>query len=50
MEGGFIGWSKDNLIYVDDSSVSQEHAQILFINRNFYIKDLGSQTGTFLKI
>ena len=42
MQGGLIGRSKDSIILIDEASVSREHAQILFLNKNFYIKDLGS--------
>ena len=33
-----------------DESVSRSHAQIIFRNNNFYLKDVGSTTGTYIKI
>jgi hypothetical protein len=32
-----------------DESVSRFHALITFSDKNFYIEDLGSLTGTFIK-
>lgn len=33
-----------------EESVSRYHAEILFKSEDFYIKDIGSTTGSFLKI
>ena len=33
-----------------DESVSRYHAEIYVIDKHFYLRDIGSTTGTFLKI
>jgi len=33
-----------------EESVSRYHAEILFKNEEFFIKDIGSTTGSFLKV
>lgn len=43
-----IGRGNDVDIYIDDTSVSRQHATILFRDLEFRIKDLESSNGTFL--
>lgn len=45
-----IGRNNNNQIPILDESVSRHHAQILQNSGKFYIKDIGSTTGTFIKI
>ena len=33
-----------------EESISRYHAEIDFINKAFYLRDIGSTTGTFIKI
>lgn len=48
MDGAKIGREKDNqLCFPDEYRVSKHHAEIFFKNDNFYIKDIGSKTGTY---
>ena len=48
--GGKIGRHSSNQMVILEESVSRYHAEILFKNKDFYIRDIGSTTGTFLKI
>lgn len=50
--GAKIGRHSSNQIVIYDESVSRYHAEILFSNDNFkfMLKDIGSTSGTFLKI
>lgn len=43
-----IGRSEDNLICVNDPSVSSHHAEIVFDGELFHLHDLGSTNGTFV--
>jgi len=43
-----IGRAVTNDVELNDKFVSREHAQIIFENDQFYLKDLGSTNGTFL--
>lgn len=43
-----IGRLPKNDIYLDSSTVSRNHAEIVLIDRKFYIADLESGNGTFL--
>jgi len=44
-----IGRSPENDIITScDSTVSRQHALILFIRDTFYLEDLGSRNGTYL--
>ncbi len=48
--GGKIGRHSSNQMVILEERVSRYHAEILFKNKDFYIRDIGSTTGTFLKI
>lgn len=41
-----IGRSADNMLQIDDPSVSGRHAQLLLIDERYQLKDLGSTNGT----
>ena len=41
-----IGRAPDNMIQIDDPSVSGRHAQLLLIDERYQLKDLGSTNGT----
>jgi pSer/pThr/pTyr-binding forkhead associated (FHA) protein len=41
-----IGRAPDNLLQIDDPSVSQRHAQLLLMHESYQLKDLGSTNGT----
>lgn len=43
-----IGRRPDNSLHIEDASVSSHHAEILFENNAFFVKDLGSTNGTYL--
>jgi len=43
-----IGRDDGNLIYFDDNQVSKKHAEILFENDQYWIKDLNSKNGVYL--
>lgn len=49
-KGSKIGRHSSNEIVIFDESVSRYHAQIFYGNEIFYLKDIGSTTGTFIKI
>lgn len=48
--GGKIGRHSSNQMVILEESVSRYHAEILFKSKEFFIRDIGSTTGTFLKI
>lgn len=48
--GGKIGRHSSNQMVILEESVSRFHAEIVFKNKEFYIRDIGSTTGTFIKI
>jgi pSer/pThr/pTyr-binding forkhead associated (FHA) protein len=39
-----------NEVVIYDESVSRHHAEIIFENDEFYLRDIGSTTGTYIKI
>ena len=39
---------REGHIYVNDPTVSKQHAEIQIINGEVYLRDLGSTNGTFL--
>jgi pSer/pThr/pTyr-binding forkhead associated (FHA) protein len=41
-----IGRAPDNMIRIDDPSVSGRHAQLLLVDERYQLKDLGSTNGT----
>lgn len=45
-----IGRNSKNEIHVVDENVSRFHAQIEYENRNYFIRDWGSSSGTFIRI
>lgn len=51
-EGGKIGRHSSNNILILEESVSRYHAEIEYdqMEGEFYLKDIGSTTGTFIKI
>lgn len=51
-QGARIGRHSSNQIVIYDESVSRHHAEIFYdySSNMFYLKDIGSTTGTFLKI
>ena len=51
MTGAKFGRSPENdFSYPDELSISGKHAQIVFRDESYFIRDLGSKTGTFLYI
>ncbi|KAM3141183.1 hypothetical protein pb186bvf_006788 [Paramecium bursaria] len=49
--GATIGRNEDNTFaFTDHQKISGKHAKIYFENNNFYLKDLGSKGGTFIKV
>lgn len=49
-KGGFIGRQSNNDIIVNDNYVSRRHAEIVYKDENYFIRDLASSTGTFIKV
>lgn len=49
-DGAKIGRHSSNQILILDESISRYHAEIKFENGQFFLKDIGSTTGTFIKI
>jgi predicted component of type VI protein secretion system len=41
-----IGRAADNMLQIDDPSVSGHHAQLLLIDERYQLKDVGSTNGT----
>ena len=39
---------REGHIYINDATVSKQHAEIQIINGEVYLRDLGSTNGTFL--
>ena len=39
---------REGHIYINDPTVSKQHAEIQVINGEVYLRDLGSTTGTYL--
>ncbi len=48
MEGKTYIVGREGHIYVRDSSVSRQHAEIKFIDGRIRLRDLGSTNGTYL--
>lgn len=49
-QGLKIGRNSSNDLVIPEAEVSRSHAEITYSNGAFYIKDLASTTGTFIKI
>jgi len=49
-KGGKIGRHSSNEMVILEESISRHHAEILFNDNCFFLKDNGSTTGTFIKI
>lgn len=45
-----IGFGKNNHIHSLQASISEKHALIGYKNNGYFIQDLGSKYGTFIKI
>jgi pSer/pThr/pTyr-binding forkhead associated (FHA) protein len=43
-----VGRLPENLLAIDDSSISSQHAEIVHDGVNYFARDLGSTNGTFL--
>jgi len=43
-----VGRIPENMLQIEDASVSSRHAEILFENNAWFIRDIGSTNGTFL--
>jgi len=43
-----LGRNLDNHLVLSNKSVSRNHAEIIFENETFYLKDLQSTSGTYL--
>jgi predicted component of type VI protein secretion system len=43
-----VGRLPENMLQIEDASVSSRHAEILFEHNSWFIRDLGSTNGTFL--
>ncbi len=41
-----VGRTGDNMIHIDDASVSSHHAQLLLTGGDYHLKDLNSTNGT----
>ncbi|MBA2585681.1 MAG: FHA domain-containing protein, partial [Chthoniobacterales bacterium] len=41
-----IGRSPENLVQIDDQSVSGRHAELRLVSGTYHLKDLGSMNGT----
>ena len=48
--GGKIGRHSVNEVVIYDESVSRHHAEITFMDNEFFLQDIGSTTGTYIKI
>ena len=48
--GAKIGRQSSNNLVLCDESVSRFHCEVFFKEACFYIQDLGSTTGTYVKI
>jgi pSer/pThr/pTyr-binding forkhead associated (FHA) protein len=43
-----VGRISENQLHIPDDSVSSLHAEIVYENANFYVRDLDSTNGTFI--
>ena len=49
-DGGKIGRHSSNQILILEESISRYHAEIVYHEKKFFIKDISSSTGTFVKV
>lgn len=49
-KGAKIGRHSNNQILIYEESISRYHAEIIHCDDEFYLKDIGSTAGTFVKI
>jgi VWFA-related protein len=47
-KGGIIGRQDGNDIVIKENNISRQHAEIIFSNGEFFIKDLNSSNGTYI--
>lgn len=50
VDGADIGRHTSNKILILDEAVSRYHSKIIYENGVFMLKDIGSTTGTFIKL
>ncbi len=43
-----VGRIPENMLQIEDASVSSRHAEILFENNSWFVRDTGSTNGTYL--
>lgn len=43
-----VGRDKNSTIYIEDSSVSREHCQLIYTNDGFLVRDMDSVNGTYI--
>ena len=43
-----VGRIPENMLQIEDASVSSRHAEILFENNAWFIRDIGSTNGSYL--
>ena len=43
-----VGRISENQLHIPDDSVSSRHAEVVYENANFYVRDLDSTNGTFI--
>src|SRR5438445_7350392 len=50
VDGGavVIGRQPDSAVWLESTAVSRQHAQLLHLDGDYFIEDLGSSNGTFL--
>lgn len=48
--GGTLGRNQECEIKILDDSISRRHAEIVFYSNSYYLKDLGSANGTYVRI
>lgn len=46
----FLGRTTINKIVLNDNYISSNHFRIVYQNNKYFIEDLGSKSGTFLKV
>lgn len=49
-KGGRVGRHSNNEVLIYEESISRYHAEIAFRDNEFYLTDVGSTTGTFIKV